>query len=50
MRYKNYVAKVTCFNCRKQMRIKIPMGEKIYDHPCPKCGTTQLVPAHVKWD
>ena len=48
-RYKNYIAKVTCFNCRRQMRIKIPRGNTVTRHPCPKCGTCELVSGYVTW-
>ena len=48
--YLNYITRVTCFNCRKQMRIKIPIGVKVHDHLCPRCGTKQLVPNFVRWD
>lgn len=49
-RYKNYITEVTCFNCRNQMRIKIPIWQKVADTPCPKCGTKELVSGHVTWN
>ena len=49
MKYENYIAKVTCYNCRRMMRIKIPVGVEIASHPCPKCGTKELVSGYVKW-
>lgn len=47
--HKSYITKVTCFNCRKQQRIKIPIGERVLDHLCPHCGTKQLVSGYVTW-
>ena len=49
MNYLNYIAKVTCFNCRKQMRIKIRRGRKVISHCCPKCGNADLVAGYVMW-
>ena len=48
-RYKKYIAKVTCYSCRKQQRIKIPVGVSVFDHLCPHCGTRNLVPEYVTW-
>ncbi len=49
MEYENYIAKVTCFNCGKQQRIKIPRGVKVSEKRCPKCGTKELVSGYVTW-
>jgi len=47
--YKHYIIKVTCFNCRKKMTIKIPVGVLVSDHHCPNCKTRELVPGYVTW-
>ena len=47
--YENYISKVTCFNCRKQMRIKIPVGVTVHGFTCPKCGCVELVAGYVTW-
>ncbi|KKL75035.1 hypothetical protein LCGC14_2058910 [marine sediment metagenome] len=49
MECKNYITKVTCFNCREQQRIKIPKGVCVTDFLCPRCGTRQLVSDYVTW-
>lgn len=41
-KYSNYIAQVTCANCRKMARIKIPVGRKIEDTICHHCGLKEL--------
>ncbi|KKK93137.1 hypothetical protein LCGC14_2695910 [marine sediment metagenome] len=48
-RYQNYITKATCFNCRKQVRLKIPRGIAVDNRFCPKCGCKAMVPGFVKW-
>ena len=41
-RYENYISKVMCRNCLYQTRVKIPVGVKIEEKRCPKCGLHEL--------
>jgi len=41
-RYFNYITWIKCANCRYKARIKIPVGMRIEQIPCPKCGTKAL--------
>ena len=41
-RYLQYVSEVMCCNCRLKTRIRIPIGKKIEEMTCPKCGLSGL--------
>ena len=41
-RYQNYISRIMCGQCRYQARIKIPIGMRIEEIPCPKCGLKEL--------
>lgn len=47
--YENYITKVTCWNCRRQMRIKIPVEIKVTNFPCPHCKTKELMSGYLTW-
>lgn len=41
-RYEHYVSKIMCSNCRYRGVARIPVGMKIEQTPCPKCGLMEI--------